>query len=150
MPVYVDQAQYQVGRMLMCHMLADTPLELFDMASAIEVDHRWFQKRASSPHFDICKEKRKLAVALGAIEVDRRGLMEVIKSIRASRSWHRGEDGWCGPKPVGYVWHAESDSAFPCYFEKEFEWALENCCEPVSEYQCALVELGLGEPWEAR
>lgn len=69
----------------MCHMLADTPRELHAMADRIGIQRKWYQWNASTPHYDICKSKRALAVTAGAIEVDRRGLAEVILKIRGKR-----------------------------------------------------------------
>lgn len=66
MPVYVDEARNRFGRMLMCHMLADTPAELHAMADRIGVKRKWFQRDASTPHYDICQSKRALAVAAPA------------------------------------------------------------------------------------
>jgi Protein of unknown function (DUF4031) len=71
MAVYVDEARNPFGRMLMCHMLADTPAELHAMADRIGVKRKWFQRKASAPHYDICKSKRALAVAAGAVEAHR-------------------------------------------------------------------------------
>jgi len=66
----------------MCHMVADTIDELHDMAEKIGINRKWFQSKASSPHYDICKSKRVNAVNFGAIEVDRRGLVSVIRRLR--------------------------------------------------------------------
>lgn len=88
MTVYVDDALHSFGRMKMCHMLADTPNELFEMADKIGVARKWFQQKASAPHFDICKSRRELALKFGAISVDRRGMYEVLLRIR------RGETAW--------------------------------------------------------
>jgi hypothetical protein len=63
MAVYVDEARYPFGRMLMCHMLADTPDELHAMADRIGVKRKWFQRKASAPHYDICKSRGALAVS---------------------------------------------------------------------------------------
>jgi hypothetical protein len=84
MSVYVDAGGHRYGRMIMCHMLADTPDELHAMADKIGVARRWYQRDASTPHYDVCMSMRALAVAAGAIEVDRRGTVAVIKRIRAS------------------------------------------------------------------
>ena len=67
--------------MIMCHMLADTQQELFDMATTIGVNHKWFQPN-SWPHFDICKSKRELAVKAGAIEVTDREAVRLIQGWR--------------------------------------------------------------------
>lgn len=82
MAVYVDKARNPYGRMLMCHMIADTLEELHGMADAIGVNRKWFQADASFPHYDICQSKRRLALAAGAIEIDRRTLAEKMRSIR--------------------------------------------------------------------
>lgn len=82
MGVYVDSMRAGYGRMKMCHMLADSVAELMEMADRIGVDRKWFQA-TSHPHFDVCLAKRKLAVAAGAIEVDRYGIVAVMKRHRA-------------------------------------------------------------------
>jgi hypothetical protein len=84
MSIYVDQAIHRFRHTLMCHMLADSPEELHAMADRIGMARKWYQREASTPHYDISKEKRAAAVAAGAIEVDRRGLVAVIRRIRAS------------------------------------------------------------------
>jgi len=65
-------------------MIVDTTEELFAMADAIGVSRRWFQN-AKYPHFDICKTKRKKAVALGAIEIDRKTFVDVVHRISRTR-----------------------------------------------------------------
>lgn len=81
MPVYVDNMRASYGRMKMCHMVADSMAELLAMADKIGVARRWFQP-GSSPHFDIALSKRAMAVQNGAIEVDRRGLVDAMKRHR--------------------------------------------------------------------
>jgi hypothetical protein len=68
--VYVDSMQAPYGRMIMCHMMADTTKELVEMADKIGVARHWIQY-AGTPkeHFDICLSKRKIAVKLGAKEI---------------------------------------------------------------------------------
>lgn len=65
MTVYVDDMRAGYGRMVMCHMIADTAEELHAMADAIGVARRWYQ----GDHYDIALSKRALAVKLGAIEI---------------------------------------------------------------------------------
>lgn len=84
MAVYVDAPHHRVGRMVMCHMLADSVDELMTMADRIGVDRKWFQP-ASHPHFDICKTKRAQAIAAGAVEVSNRELVDVMRRYR--RTW---------------------------------------------------------------
>lgn len=82
MAVYVDAAIHNYGRMVMCHMLADSIDELHEMADKIGVQRKWFQGKASSPHYDICKAKRAEAINNGAIEVSRKELVLIIKRLR--------------------------------------------------------------------
>lgn len=82
MTVYVDKARNPYGRMLMCHMVADSLEELHAMADAIGVARRWFQDKASSPHYDICQAKRRLAIENGAVEVSRRELVGILRRLR--------------------------------------------------------------------
>lgn len=71
MTVYVDDMRANFGRMVMCHMLADTDAELHAMADRIGVARRWWQSPAktSGSHYDIALSKRALAVQAGAIEI---------------------------------------------------------------------------------
>lgn len=86
MAVYVDDGRYPYGRMIMCHMLADTTGELHAMADAIGVARRWLQKGGTpEEHYDISLGMRKRAVELGAIEVRQREIVKVIRAKRAAR-----------------------------------------------------------------
>ena len=68
---YVDDMRAPFGRMLMCHMFADTTGELLAMADRIGVPRRWIQKAGQyDEHFDICLSKRKLAISAGAREIE--------------------------------------------------------------------------------
>jgi hypothetical protein len=89
--VYVDKAVNSYGRMIMCHMVADTPAELHAMADRIGVARRWFQDprtmNVSTPHYDIAKSKRRLAIAAGAVECDRKDFVDHVRRIRISKAW---------------------------------------------------------------
>ena len=74
MSVYVDNAAIPYGRMLMHHMVADSLEELHAMADRIGVARRWFQQDASTPHYDVCRSKRALALRYGAVALDRRAM----------------------------------------------------------------------------
>lgn len=80
MTVYVDDMRARFGRMIMCHMVADTDAELREMARKIGVAERWHQ----GDHFDICLSKRAMAVELGAVEVTKRqlGAMRILRRRR--------------------------------------------------------------------
>ncbi len=74
MAVYVDEPIHPFGRMMMCHMMADSMEELHAMADKIGVARKWAQM-TRMPHYDICKSKRSLAVRYGAIETDSKSLV---------------------------------------------------------------------------
>jgi len=83
MSVYVDDMRAQYGRMVMCHMTADSTEELVAMARTIGVSERWIQRPGTwQEHFDISLGKRALAVQAGAIEVTGR---ERVKAMIARR-----------------------------------------------------------------
>ena len=86
MSVYVDRCKLGYGRMIMCHMIADTPDELHAMADRIGVARKWFQQppKASFPHYDIAQSKRELAVAAGAVDADRNDFVAAMRRIRES------------------------------------------------------------------
>ncbi len=70
MSVYVDDMAARFGRMIMCHMFADTHEELVAMADKIGVQRKWIQYSDTwKEHFDIAQTKRALAVKAGAKEV---------------------------------------------------------------------------------
>lgn len=81
MSVYIDKLKTPYRGMLMSHMLADSVEELHEMADRIGLKRSWFQSDRT-PHYDICQAKKKLALKLGAIEVDRRKVVELIKHYR--------------------------------------------------------------------
>ncbi len=65
MTVYVDKPIWRYRNMLMCHMTATTLEELHEMADIIGIQRKWFQDKRT-PHYDICKSKRELAIKHGA------------------------------------------------------------------------------------
>lgn len=78
MPTYVDNMRASYGRMIMCHMLADTAAELHAMADRIGIARHWHQ----GDHYDICMEKRGLAIKAGAIEITMRQAVIIRKNNR--------------------------------------------------------------------
>lgn len=78
MSVYVDDMRAPFGRMVMCHMIGDTPGELHAMAEKIGVARRWYQ----GDHYDICLAKRALAIGYGAVELTR---MDLGRKVIAQR-----------------------------------------------------------------
>ncbi len=56
--VFVDDMRAPYGRMLMCHLIADTDEELHAMAARVGVARRWFQDRSRYHHYDLSLGKR--------------------------------------------------------------------------------------------
>lgn len=78
MAVYVDNMRARYGRMIMCHMGADTEEELHAMADRIGVARKWHQ----GDHYDVCMAKRKRAVEAGAKEIS---TFEMVRIVRGRR-----------------------------------------------------------------
>ena len=71
MAVYIDNFNAPFGRMLMCHMIADTKDELLNMVDKIGVQRKWIQEEGTyNEHFDVCLSAKKKAIAAGAIEIN--------------------------------------------------------------------------------
>lgn len=71
MTVYVDNMRAPYGRLVMCHMIADSDEELHAMAEQIGVRRQWHQAppKATHSHYDIALSKRALALRAGAVEI---------------------------------------------------------------------------------
>lgn len=92
MAVYVDDVRHPFGRMIMCHMWADTDAELLAMADKIGAQRKWIQghptlsfgkhKNASWVHFDISLGMKQKAIANGAILTDMYGPVEHTARLR--------------------------------------------------------------------
>ncbi len=96
MTVYVDDMKAAFGRMVMCHMLADTDEELHAMADIIGVARKWWQSPAktSGSHYDISLTKRAVAVRHGAVEVTIRQAAAMNSMRRATGQIGDPETAW--------------------------------------------------------
>jgi hypothetical protein len=86
MSVYVDSLMdwgWKYGKS--CHLMADTEKELHDFARQIGLKRNWFQTK-SSPHYDLTERRRKMAIALGAVEVSRQQAVEIWKRQKIRES----------------------------------------------------------------
>lgn len=81
--VYIDDYNAPYGRMLMCHMIADTKEELLSMVDKIGVARKWIQDEGEwSEHFDICLSKKKKAIEFGAKAITARELVAISTKRR--------------------------------------------------------------------
>lgn len=85
MSVYVDRWYTPFRGRLMCHMLADSLEELHAMAHQIGMPREAFQGH-KTPHYDIDQKRRALALEAGAIEIDRKRTVELIRQWRARQA----------------------------------------------------------------
>lgn len=84
MTVYVDDMRAPLGRMIMCHMLADSDAELHAMAARIGVARQHHQNAGTHhSHYDICQVKRALAIAAGARDISRREVGLLLRARQA-------------------------------------------------------------------
>lgn len=95
--VYVDDPIHPYGRMVMCHMIADSLEELHAMAEKIGIPRKWVQTKSRCIHYDICKSKRKLAIKHGAQVCDREAFVTHMRRIQKKQqeiaaSWNRTTD----------------------------------------------------------
>lgn len=97
MTVYVDDMRARYGRMVMCHMIADTDDELHAMAARIGVARRWHQAPPKhDSHYDIALSKKSLAIAAGAVEITWRvcGCMNMRRRLTGSLGLPEESEKW--------------------------------------------------------
>lgn len=92
MTVYVDDMRAPFGRMIMCHMVADSLAELHAMAAKIGVQRKWYQGPPAGKwaHYDIALSMRAKAVAAGAVEIEWRkspGIARRCLAVPADQAW---------------------------------------------------------------
>jgi hypothetical protein len=84
--VYVDRlVDYSWRHGPSCHLIADSVPELLEFASRMGLREEWFQRR-SSPHFDLTRDGRALAVEKGAIELSTRDFVAKLRELRELRT----------------------------------------------------------------
>lgn len=93
------------GRMIMCHMIADTDDELHEMAVIIGIHTKWWQspEKTSGSHYDIALSKRALAVKSGAVEITLRQC--------AAMNARRRSTGHLGDPSTAIEWLLERSKA---------------------------------------
>jgi len=113
MAVYVDESQWPFGRMIMCHMVADTLDELHEMAESIGIRRKWFQDKPRFPHYDISKSKREIAVSNGAMEITARELVMHTEGIFGNCKLHGklARDGKCDVCEGRGIWEGVEETS---------------------------------------
>jgi len=97
MTVYVDDMRAKFGRLVMCHMIADTDDELHAMADRIGVARKWHQSPPKhDSHYDIALSKRAAAVAAGAVQITWRqaGAMVMRRRVTGDLGSHTEAIEW--------------------------------------------------------
>ena len=80
MSVFVDDYNAPFGRMIMCHMIADTKEELLAMADKIGLSRKWIQHEGQwDEHFDVCLRLKRKAIYFGAHEISARQLVTILR-----------------------------------------------------------------------
>lgn len=106
MAVYVDNMRASFGRMIMCHMIADTTEELDAMAVSIGVKVKWRQYSGTAKeHYDISLAMRAKAVKNGAKEITWRQTGLVCKSRLMAQ---------CNKTPPALIEDILKDDPHPC------------------------------------
>ena len=91
MSVYVDE---MIGCMQSknwpysqsCHLVADSLEELHAFAWKLGLKRSWFQGMSDLPHYDLTIGMRFKAIRLGAVEIDRKTFIELMRKYRPRRA----------------------------------------------------------------
>jgi hypothetical protein len=83
MTVYVDNERIPWRGKLWCHLVADTLAELHAFAAALGLRRRWFQVKASYPHYDVTTGVRERALELGASAGSKSEIIACAKKMKA-------------------------------------------------------------------
>lgn len=78
--IYIDNAAIPYRGMKMCHMIADSEIELLLFAHRLGLNVEWFHGKEGRKHFNVCRKIRKKAIELGAKEVTTRELILLKQS----------------------------------------------------------------------
>jgi hypothetical protein len=99
MSVYVDTLHEWGWRMYgrtiaSCHMIADTPAELHEMALQLGLKMRHQQTSGLGDlHYDLTPTRRAKAIALGAVELTQRAFVEKMRALRGAPTLPKPKPG---------------------------------------------------------
>ena len=65
-----------------CHLIADTPEELREVVQLLGMRRSWFQTHGRLPHYDLTLKRRRKAVELGAVELERAAFVRKMREVR--------------------------------------------------------------------
>ena len=82
MTVYVDNERIKWRGKLWCHLVAESLDELHVFATALGLQRRWFQGKASYPHYDVTTTVRERALVLGALPGNKEQIITSAKLLR--------------------------------------------------------------------
>ena len=82
--LYVDHARIPYGRMLMSHLMADTPEELREAAEQLGLSARIQRPGTEKEHLDVSETKRREALAMGARPVTGKELVNLVRAKRGA------------------------------------------------------------------
>ena len=86
--IFVDDMRYPHGRMKMSHLIADTPVELRTIANQLGLSQHIQYEGTAKEHLDVSMSKRREAIALGALPVRGRKIVEIVRRKRLElREW---------------------------------------------------------------
>ncbi len=80
--VYVDDMKATYGRMIMCHMIADSDIELHQMADCLGINRKWFQKN----HYDVSLLKKEMAIKNGAVLITQKQCAAMLTRLKTTGS----------------------------------------------------------------
>jgi hypothetical protein len=87
MSVYLDNLVHwnwmiRGRRVMSCHLIADSKEELIHFATKnLAMKESWYQPK-STPHFDLTKSRRDVAILHGAIPLQRREFVQKLREIQ--------------------------------------------------------------------
>ena len=80
--LYVDHVRIPFGRMLMNHLMADTPEELRETAARLGLSAYIQHSGTEKEHLDVSESKRREALAMGARPITGRDLVNLVRARR--------------------------------------------------------------------
>ena len=79
MAVYIDDSRNKYRHMIMSHMIADSHSELIEFAEKVGIRKIHIQHEGTrKEHFDICQSHKNYALKIGAIEIGKRELIQIL------------------------------------------------------------------------